>query len=100
MRILYVTIDQHVPGTLGGSVHVQAVAEGLAALGHEVHVAAQMAGGAGSATPRLHDCTSTTCGRRSDARRFAGCAAGTFTRSRSMSAQTWSSSATTTSAAK
>ena len=28
-----------VPGTLGGSTHVQAVAEGLAALGHEVHVA-------------------------------------------------------------
>jgi starch synthase len=39
MRILYVATDQVVPGTLGGSVHVQAVAEGLAALGHEVHVA-------------------------------------------------------------
>ena len=26
------------PGTIGGSVHVAAVAEGLAALGHEVHV--------------------------------------------------------------
>ena len=38
MRILYSAIDQVVPGTLGGSVHVQAVAEGLAALGHEVHV--------------------------------------------------------------
>ena len=39
MRLLYVALDQRVPGTVGGSVHVQAVAEGLAALGHEVHVA-------------------------------------------------------------
>jgi alpha-maltose-1-phosphate synthase len=38
MRILYSAIDQHVPGTLGGSTHVTAVAEGLAALGHDVHV--------------------------------------------------------------
>jgi glycosyltransferase involved in cell wall biosynthesis len=38
MRILYAAIDQTVPGTKGGSVHVRAVAEGLAALGHEVHV--------------------------------------------------------------
>ena len=38
MRILYSAIDQTVPGTVGGSVHVRAVAEGLAALGHEVHV--------------------------------------------------------------
>ena len=38
MRILYSAIDQVVPGTKGGSVHVTAVAEGLAALGHEVHV--------------------------------------------------------------
>jgi glycosyltransferase involved in cell wall biosynthesis len=37
MRILYSAIDQVVPGTKGGSVHVTAVAEGLAALGHEVH---------------------------------------------------------------
>ena len=36
--ILYCAIDQTVPGTKGGSVHVTAVAEGLAALGHEVHV--------------------------------------------------------------
>jgi glycosyltransferase involved in cell wall biosynthesis len=36
MRILYSAIDQTVPGTTGGSVHVVAVAEGLAALGHEV----------------------------------------------------------------
>ena len=38
MRLLYCAIDQTVPGTTGGSVHVTAVAEGLAALGHEVHV--------------------------------------------------------------
>lgn len=38
MRIVYAALDQTVPGTLGGSVHVQAVADGLAALGHEVHV--------------------------------------------------------------
>ena len=36
MKILYSAIDQVVPGTKGGSVHVAAVAEGLAALGHEV----------------------------------------------------------------
>lgn len=36
MRILYCAIDQTVPGTKGGSVHVAAVAEGLAALGHDV----------------------------------------------------------------
>ena len=39
MRILYAALDQQVPGTLGGSVHVQAVADGLAALGNDVHVA-------------------------------------------------------------
>lgn len=38
MRILYAALDQVVPGTKGGSVHVTAVAEGLAALGHDVHV--------------------------------------------------------------
>lgn len=37
MRILYAASDQTVPGTTGGSVHVAAVAEGLAALGHDVH---------------------------------------------------------------
>jgi glycosyltransferase involved in cell wall biosynthesis len=36
VKILYAAIDQTVPGTKGGSVHVAAVAEGLAALGHEV----------------------------------------------------------------
>jgi glycosyltransferase involved in cell wall biosynthesis len=40
MRVLYAAIDQTVPGTKGGSVHVRAVAEGLAALGHDVHVLA------------------------------------------------------------
>jgi glycosyltransferase involved in cell wall biosynthesis len=44
MRLLYAALDQTVPGTLGGSVHVQAVAEGLARLGHEVHVATQPGG--------------------------------------------------------
>ena len=44
MRVLYVATDQVVPGTLGGSVHVQAVAEGLAALGHEVRVIDQTSG--------------------------------------------------------
>src|SRR5262245_32930983 len=42
MRILYVAIDQIVPGTTGGSTHVLAVASGLATLGHEVHVLARM----------------------------------------------------------
>lgn len=40
-KIVYCATDQIVPGTKGGSTHVLAVAEGLAALGHEVHVAAQ-----------------------------------------------------------
>ena len=44
MRILYCALDQKVPGTLGGSVHVQSVAEGLAALGHDVHVLTQRGG--------------------------------------------------------
>jgi glycosyltransferase involved in cell wall biosynthesis len=44
LRILYVALDQTVPGTIGGSVHVQAVAEGLAAIGHDVHVAVQPGG--------------------------------------------------------
>jgi glycosyltransferase involved in cell wall biosynthesis len=38
VRILYAASDQTIPGTVGGSTHVAAVAEGLAALGHEVHV--------------------------------------------------------------
>lgn len=37
MKILYSAIDQSVPAAHGGSVHVTAVAEGLAELGHDVH---------------------------------------------------------------
>ena len=37
MRILYVASDQTIPGTTGGSIHVGAVAEGLARLKHDVH---------------------------------------------------------------
>jgi starch synthase len=44
MKVLYCASDQNVPGTTGGSVHVTAVAEGLAALGHEVHVLATVGG--------------------------------------------------------
>lgn len=44
LRVLYVALDQTVPGPLGGSVHVQAVAEGLARLGHDVHVATRQGG--------------------------------------------------------
>lgn len=42
MRILYTALDQTVPGSLGGSTHVAAVAGGLAKLGHEVHVVCQV----------------------------------------------------------
>ena len=38
MKILYVASDQTIPGTTGGSIHVAAVAEGLAHLNHDVHV--------------------------------------------------------------
>ena len=40
MKLLYVATDQRVPGKTGGSVHVEEVARGLAARGHEVHVLA------------------------------------------------------------
>src|SRR5687768_11548326 len=50
MRILYSAIDQSVPAAHGGSVHVTAVAEGLARLGHEVHVL--VSPGDGGALPR------------------------------------------------
>ena len=46
MRILYSAIDQVIPGTKGGSTHVAAVAEGLAALGHDVHVLTTRGAGA------------------------------------------------------
>jgi alpha-maltose-1-phosphate synthase len=45
VRILYAALDQQIPGTTGGSVHVTAVAEGLAALGHEVDVLATQGDG-------------------------------------------------------
>jgi glycosyltransferase involved in cell wall biosynthesis len=56
VRILYAAIDQVVPGTLGGSTHVRAVAEGLAALGHEVHVAVR----AGGTDPRRESLPTTS----------------------------------------
>ena len=46
MKILYAAIDQQVPGTIGGSTHVTAVAEGLAARGHEMHVLCSRSGSA------------------------------------------------------
>jgi glycosyltransferase involved in cell wall biosynthesis len=45
MKILYSALDQTVPGTTGGSVHVAAVASGLAELGHDVHVLTQPGAG-------------------------------------------------------
>jgi glycosyltransferase involved in cell wall biosynthesis len=53
VRILYCAQDQRVPGTVGGSVHVQNVAEGLAALGHEMHVLA-IAGESGFPDGTVH----------------------------------------------
>ncbi|HEX9367267.1 MAG TPA: glycosyltransferase, partial [Vicinamibacterales bacterium] len=47
----YAAIDQAVPGTKGGSVHVAAVAEGLAALGHEVTALVTL--GKGATRPSL-----------------------------------------------
>jgi glycosyltransferase involved in cell wall biosynthesis len=57
VRILYTAIDQVVPGTLGGSTHVRAVAEGLAARGHDVHVAVRTGtpGLAAGSGPTWHD---------------------------------------------
>jgi glycosyltransferase involved in cell wall biosynthesis len=52
-KIVYCATDQTVPGTKGGSTHVLAVAEGLAALGNEVHVAAQP-GAAGFPSDGVH----------------------------------------------
>ena len=37
MRVLYAALDQTIPGTTGGSTHVEAVAAGLQRLGHDVH---------------------------------------------------------------
>jgi glycosyltransferase involved in cell wall biosynthesis len=56
MKILYCAIDQAVPATTGGSVHVRAVAEGLAARGHEVHVLVQRGkGGFPAGAVRWHE---------------------------------------------
>ena len=55
MKILYTAIDQTVPGTTGGSIHVAAVASGLAALGHEVHVLTGGGRGSRPAGPHWHD---------------------------------------------
>jgi glycosyltransferase involved in cell wall biosynthesis len=53
VRVLYSAIDQPVPGTKGGSIHVAAIAEGLAALGHTV--TALVAPGTGVPPPsRVH----------------------------------------------
>jgi glycosyltransferase involved in cell wall biosynthesis len=49
VKVLYSAIDQRVPGTKGGSIHVAAIAEGLAALGHSV--TALVAPGAGEPPP-------------------------------------------------
>ncbi len=54
MRILYAAIDQTVPGTVGGSVHVQGAAEALAARGHEVHVLASRGTGDVPTRPGVH----------------------------------------------
>jgi glycosyltransferase involved in cell wall biosynthesis len=54
MRLLYVALDQRVPGALGGSVHVESVAAGLARLGHEVHVATQPGRGTPSSSVVWH----------------------------------------------
>lgn len=40
MRILYVASGIAVPGAYGGATHTREVAQGLAALGHEIHVLA------------------------------------------------------------
>lgn len=54
MRLLYCALDQVVPGTVGGATHVRAVAEGLAALGHDVDVLTGE--GAGGFPPPPADC--------------------------------------------
>ena len=80
VRILYAAIDQVVPGTLGGSTHVQAVAEGLAALGHEVHVAVRAGTPIGpspgltrTSVPFLRTDRRGTMSARRSGRRICGC---------------------------
>lgn len=55
LRILYCATDQRVPGHVGGSVHVLGVATGLAALGHEVHVATSIGSGTLDRRVSWHD---------------------------------------------
>jgi glycosyltransferase involved in cell wall biosynthesis len=55
LKLLYVATDQLLPGSTGGSVHVEEVARGLTERGHEVHVVARP--GPGGPEPlggRLH----------------------------------------------
>ena len=52
MKLLYVATDQRVPGSTGGSVHVEEVAYGLARRGHEVHVLARPEGPIGPSMER------------------------------------------------
>ena len=54
MRVLYAAIDQQVPGSDGGAVHVESVACGLAELGHEVHVLATPGQGEAPASVHWH----------------------------------------------
>jgi glycosyltransferase involved in cell wall biosynthesis len=54
VKILYLASDQRVPGKTGGSVHVEEVAGGLAALGHVVHVLALPGIGKTSCSYQLH----------------------------------------------
>ena len=63
MRILYCAIDQTVPGTLGGSVHTERVATGLASLGHEVTALAMPGDGGFPAGPAKWQAVSAPFGR-------------------------------------
>jgi alpha-maltose-1-phosphate synthase len=51
LKLLYVASGIPVPGQVGGSTHTRAVAGGLAALGHEVHVVAASREGWGGLAP-------------------------------------------------
>ena len=68
MKILYCASDQTVPGTKGGSVHVTAVADGLAALGHEVHALVTP----GGRIPPPDRCGGSRCRRRSGGKNCGG----------------------------
>ena len=96
MRMLYCAIDQKVPGTLGGSVHTRSVADGLAALGHDVHVLASRGDGPFPAGPVRWHAMAPPLGRP----QLAGCGRARSWRSRGRSHPTSSSSGTTTSAAR